>query len=162
MAKCRPRAPPDRPDSGLVTFRGFSQPMLYRLRSALPQHRHGCRSVLRHNDGPRAILALLVLILASIVLLLVVQRIETTRRTGTTAALVTLTTFQGPSSFEQSPSGTWIRYQYVVDGVPYRGLAFRRWANVASHQPKVCFDPTNPKDHVLVDDRVRCGTDSGP
>jgi hypothetical protein len=43
-----------------------------------------------------------------------------------------------------------------VYGTTYIGSDFRPWHDVPAHHPKVCFNPSDPADHLLVDDRVRC------
>jgi hypothetical protein len=127
------------------------------LRFALPERRAGYRSVIRRNEGARTIVLLLCVVLATLTVIAAIQWYETMRRTGTATSQLESSQLQLPSFYEQSPTGRWLRYTYVVDGTIYRGLDFRRWTNIALHAPKVCFDPDNLKDHFLVDGRVRCG-----
>ncbi len=126
-----------------------------------PRH-HGYQSVLQHPNGARTIAFLLAVTIVGLAWLIIVQRMETMRRTGSTAIDVVATSFQLPSPFEQSPSGTWLRYTYTVDGTTYSGYDFRRWSKVAAHDPKVCYDPADPNDHFLVSGSIRCGIDAGP
>jgi hypothetical protein len=82
------------------------------------------------------------------------------RLSGTAAAHIVSAEVRVGSSFDQSPAGSTIRYTYVVSGATYLGIDFRRWLNVDSHEPKVCFDPTDPARHLLVDGTYRCGEGS--
>jgi hypothetical protein len=95
-------------------------------------------------------------------ILFVIGRFETVRRSGTAAAIIVSTRFQAPDPIAQAPPGTNIQYAYSVDGVMYSGADFRPWVNVAAHDPKVCFEPGNPSNHLLVHGSVRCGVDDGP
>lgn len=127
----------------------------------LGRHR-GYHSVIRHSRGSQTIALLLAVVVIGLFGMIIVQRMETMRRTGSTAINIVSTRFQLPSMFEQSPSGTWLRYMYSVDGTTYDGYDFRRWTKVAAHAPKVCFDPAHPNDHLLVSGTIRCGIDAGP
>ena len=134
-------------------------PVIDRIRSAL-DHEYGHRyiSVMHHDNGARTIIALLVGMFVLMFVLLVVQRDETRRRTGSAPVQVVSTRLQLASFFEQSPAGSWIRYLYVVDGRSYPGYDFRKWLNVAAHEPQVCFDPKDPSDHLLVNGWMTCGS----
>ena len=127
-----------------------------RLLSALSPRHPRYRSVLRHREGARTILALTGVIVVAFVVMVAFERGRTQRRSGTAPIQIVNTTVQVGSFFEQSPNGTWITYSYVVDGLAYPGYDFRRWINVQAHRPKVCFDPSEPNDHLLVDGRIRC------
>jgi hypothetical protein len=118
---------------------------------------HAYQSVLKQHDPGDLLLVLLAMIAIAFAILVAVQRIEMMRRTGSAAVLVLATELQLGSRYEQSPTGKWITYEYLVDGSSYPGRDFRRWLNVPAHEPKVCFDPDNPKDHLLVEGRVTCG-----
>ena len=123
---------------------------------AFRHHRHRNRRLYRNGGRGLAVLIGFVAILA--VGLYIVGRIDTMRLSGSAAIQITSAVLFGGSSFDQSPAGTTIRYTYSVDGTLYSGVDFRRWLNVAAHDPKVCFDPSNPASHVLVDGSHRCGT----
>jgi hypothetical protein len=118
--------------------------------------------VLRHDQGARTILILLGMIVVIAAVLFIVQSYETKLRTGSAAIQIVSSELQLPSRFEQSPQGRWLRYTYAVDGTTYTGYDFRQWTNVGAHDPKVCFDPADPGNHLLVDGRARCGIDNGP
>ena len=120
------------------------------------ERRHGYQSVIRH-EGARSMMALLALIVGILVVLLIVQQAATSRRTASTPVQVVDRRLQIGSNYEQSPTGTWIRYEYVVDGLVYQGYDFRRWLDIPAYEPKVCFDPKNPADHLLVKGWTNCG-----
>jgi len=69
---------------------------------------------------------------------------------------------QPGGGFEQVRQGTWIDYTYVVDGVTFAARDFRQWIVVPDHRPKVCYAPSDPADHLLVNGRIVCGRDAGP
>ena len=129
-----------------------------RVRSPLEafrRHRH--RSPRLYRNGSRGLVVLIGVVAVLSVGLYVVGRIDTLRLSGSAAIQVTSALLFGGSSFDQSPAGTTIRYTYSVDGTIYSGMGFRRWFNVAAHDPKVCFDPSNPASHLLVEGSYRCG-----
>ena len=142
--------------------RGAESQVVHRVRSALGLDGHRYRSVLEHRQGAATIELLLAAILVLAAGMVLIQRFETGRRTATAVATIESTLLQPRSNYEQSPQGRWIRYYYVADGSAYEGYTFRRWLNVDAYQPKVCFDPTNPRDHILVRGSIRCGIDDGP
>ena len=84
-------------------------------------------------------------------------RLEVMRLSGTATVQVVSSEIKVASSFDQSPAGSTIRYAYVVNGATYLGVDFRRWLNVGAHEPKVCFDPTDPAKHLLVEGTYSCG-----
>ncbi|HLO36632.1 MAG TPA: hypothetical protein VK194_11135 [Candidatus Deferrimicrobium sp.] len=137
--------------------------MLDRLRSALDLRHPRYRSVLRNREGGRTILALLGVLLAVAAVLFVIGRIDTMRRSGTAAVIIVSTRFQpGSAGMRETPQGSQIEYQYTVNGTTYVGADFRSWTNVPAHEPKVCYEPADPTNHLLVDGRIRCGIDGGP
>ena len=54
--------------------------------------------------------------------------------------------------------GDYVRYEFVVDGVVHGSTAFRRRGLGQTEDLKVCYDPSNPADHRLVEAATRCGT----
>jgi hypothetical protein len=90
--------------------------------------------------------------------LIVVDRLSVIRLSGTAAVRIVSTSVTGGSSFDQSPAGTYLNYSYQVRGTTYAGSDFRRWSNVAAHEPKVCYEPDNPANHLLVEGTFRCGS----
>lgn len=90
--------------------------------------------------------------------LIVVDRLNTIRRSATADVRIESTAVTEGSSFDQSPAGTYLNYTYLVDGTTYAGADFRRWFDIAAHQPKVCYEPANPANHLLVDGDYRCGS----
>ncbi|HEY7970237.1 MAG TPA: hypothetical protein VID95_09605 [Candidatus Limnocylindrales bacterium] len=64
--------------------------------------------------------------------------------------------------YAQTPQGNQIEYTYAVEGVTYPGADFRTWTDVTAHHPKICYEPRDPSNHLLVDGSVRCGIDPGP
>ena len=127
---------------------GFSQ--------RLPFGRHRYQRIRNPNAGG-AVLVLLGVLAVLFAGLWVLDRVTTSRRSATADVQIVSTEFEPGGGIEQTPQGSNIRYQYVVDGKAYVGAAFRPWDDVLAHHPKVCFNPADPADHLLVDERVRCG-----
>jgi hypothetical protein len=136
--------------------------LIDRIRSTLRPHPRRYQSLLKRSNGATTIELLLAVTLAITAGLVFVQRYETALRSGTAVVHIDSTLLEPGSRYEQSPTGRWIRYTYAANGSAYEGYTFRRWLNVEAHRPKVCFDPRNPHDHLLVGGGIRCGIDSGP
>jgi hypothetical protein len=68
----------------------------------------------------------------------VLDVVTTSRRSATADIRIVSSDFQPGGGFEQTPQGTNIRYEYVVDGSTYVGSDFRPWSDVPAHHPKVC------------------------
>jgi len=80
------------------------------------------------------------------------------RRTAEASVVVTSAVLEpGGGTKDRRERGFHLEYVYQVGSVAYPGLVFRTWTNVEEHQPKICFDPSNPRDHLLVDGDVTCG-----
>ena len=139
-------------------------PLIGWLRSVLDRGHPRYRSVIRNREGARTILYLVGALVAVITVMFVIGRMDTARRSGTATAVIVSTRFQLGSGggLRETPQGNQIEYQYAVDGEVYVGADFRQWTDVSAHEPKVCFDPADPTNHLLVDGRIRCGIDSGP
>jgi hypothetical protein len=138
-------------------------PLIDRLRSVVDRGHPRYRSVLRNREGGRTIVFLIGLLLAVAAVLFVVGRIDTARRSGTIAAVILSSRLQpGSAGMRETPQGSQIEYQYTVNGTTYAGADFRPWVNIAAHDPKVCFEPADPANHLLVEGRIRCGIDAGP
>jgi hypothetical protein len=118
-------------------------------------------SVFRYREGGRTIVVLIGLLGAVLVVLFVLARVDTMRRSGTAAIYIVSSSFQAGGGIEQTLQGTWLRYTYTVDGTTYPGYDFRTWSKVSAHDPKVCFEPADPRNHRLVEGRVMCGVDAG-
>jgi hypothetical protein len=118
------------------------------------------RSVMRIREGERTIALLAILLVVVLAGLYWIGQTDARRRSGTAAIHVVSTEFQPGGGLELAPQGTWVRYTYVVDGGIYPGFEFRPWNKVSAHSPKVCFEPADPRNHMLVEGRVQCGTDS--
>ena len=136
--------------------------LIDRIRSTLGPHPRYQSLLKKRSNGAATIEFLLAVTLAITAGLVFVQRYETALRSGTAVVDIDSTLLQPGSRYEQSPTGRWIRYTYVANGSAYEGYTFRRWLNLEAHRPKVCFDPRNPNDHLLVGGDIRCGIDSGP
>lgn len=137
---------------------GIGRTLIDRARSALEalrHHRH--RNPRLYRNGGRGLVALIGLVAIVSVGLYVVGRVDTMRLSGSAAIRINSAVLFGGSAYDQSPAGTTIRYTYSVDGTTYSGVDFRKWLSVAAHDPKVCFDPSNPASHLLVDGGYRCG-----
>jgi hypothetical protein len=133
------------------------------FRSVLDRGHPRYRSVFRYREGGRTIAFLVVALVVVAAVLFVIGRIDTARRSGTAPAVILSTRFQpGQGALRETPQGNQIEYEYTVGGTTYRGGDFRLWTDVAIHEPKVCFEPADPANHLLVDGRIRCGIDAGP
>jgi hypothetical protein len=128
----------------------------------LRRGRHHYVSVIRRGEGLRSLAILLAVLGATAAVLFIVGRVDTARRSGTAAIQIVSIRFQYGDHYAQSPAGSNIQYQYVVNGVTYPGADFRTWTDVLAHDPKVCFDPSDPRNHLLVNGPIRCGIDAGP
>ncbi|HYN69068.1 MAG TPA: hypothetical protein VEX41_02530 [Candidatus Eisenbacteria bacterium] len=49
-----------------------------------------------------------------------------------------------------------IRYRFDVDGTTYTGTTRRGWTIAGVERAKVCYDPADPRNHVLVLGRTSC------
>jgi hypothetical protein len=88
----------------------------------------------------------------------VAGHLATIRRSAEVPATVETRRFQvGGGTKEQLPRGWYLGYSFDVEGRRYVGAAFRTWFDVESFRPKVCYDPANPNDHLLVQGWYRCG-----
>ena len=141
--------PPERPSESLLSS------VLRRLRDAVPRPHYRYSRVYR-NRG-RGLVVLLAVIAIVMIGLFVLGRIDTLARSATAAVNISRTVFFGGSGYDQSPAGNTIYYTYIVDGTTYSSFDFRRWIKVNAHHPKVCFDPTHPTNHLLVEGTYRCG-----
>jgi hypothetical protein len=111
----------------------------------------------QRNDG-RLLIALLVLLAAAFAIGLTYERVETSTRTGSASVVIEAERYQpGRPMPDVVTNGTWLTYSYRVAGHRYSAVTFRKWFDVDSHHPKVCYDPANPSDHLLVDGSERCG-----
>ena len=79
------------------------------------------------------------------------------RRTGETPATIVSQRLQVGGGKELRLTGFHLRYTYQVGGRTHVGAAFRTWSNVEAARPKVCYDPADPNDHLLVPDSEPCG-----
>ncbi len=80
------------------------------------------------------------------------------RRTAEAPVTITSAVFEpGGGTKDRRERGFRLQYVYDVGAVAYPAIAFRTWTDVEEHQPKVCYDPANPGDHLLVDGDVMCG-----
>ncbi len=121
------------------------------------------RPLHRHDEITARPLLILIGILAVVVAVLwAVGRWETLRRSAEAPVAIRSTLFQPGGGFEQVRQGTWIDYTYVVDGRTFAARDFRQWVDVPGHRPKVCYAPSDPADHLLVNGRIVCGRDAGP
>ena len=137
--------------------------LINRFRSIVDWGHPHYRSVFRYREGGRTILFLIGVLFIVAGVLFAVGRIDTARRSGTVSAVIISSRLQpGSAGLRETPTGSQIEYQYTVNGATYSGADFRLWVNIAAHQPKVCFEPADPANHLLVDGRIRCGIDAGP
>jgi hypothetical protein len=121
------------------------------------------RPLHRHDEiTARPLLILIGILVIAIGVLWIVGRWETLRRSAEAPIAIRSTLFQPGGGFEQVRQGTWIDYTYVVDGVTFAARDFRQWIVVPDHRPKVCYAPSDPADHLLVNGRIVCGRDAGP
>ena len=127
--------------------RGFFDPIRH--------HRH--RNQRLYRNGGRGLLVIIAVVAIALTALFVEGQIEVMRLSGTATVQVVSAEVRVGSSYDQSPAGSTIRYTYVVNGATYLGIDFRRWLRVDAHAPKVCFDPADPANHLLVDGSYTCG-----
>lgn len=83
---------------------------------------------------------------------------ERLRRTGDVDVTIDARAFQpGSGPLPDTPQGHWLRYSYSVGNLRFDGSTFRRWNDVERYDAKVCYDPNDPSDHMLVAGWVQCG-----
>lgn len=100
---------------------------------------------------------LLAILVIAFVVSAALGRWAVVRRSSEASITIVATLPQLGSSYEQSPTGTTIRYTFQAGGRVFAGSAFRPWLDVSEQHPKVCFAPENPEDHLLVEGDYRCG-----
>jgi hypothetical protein len=128
----------------------------------IPRLRRWIRSRTRRRpwrQGGLGTLAILLGILAlTYVAAGVAGHLATVRRSAEAPVTIESRRFQvGGGTKEQLPQGWYLGYAYVVRGERHVGAAFRSWSDVDAYLPKVCYDPANPDDHLLVHGGYRCG-----
>jgi hypothetical protein len=115
------------------------------------------------GSGSGTLFVLVVLFVGALAAASIAGRMADARRTAEVAVGIESQRFQpGGGTKEQLPRGYHIRYQFTVGGVIYSGAAFRTWSDPVGAAPKVCFDPQNPNDHLLVPDNHRCASGAAP
>lgn len=98
---------------------------------------------------------LLVVGLALVVGLGVVGQLERARRTAVADA--TIVAFDSPtSSYPGVSAGRDIRYTFNANGGTLVGQALRSWSVDDVHDAKVCYDPANPSNQMLVKGDAPC------
>jgi hypothetical protein len=130
------------------------------------RHRGRSDRVLQRPAGLAAIGAarrqigvLILVLIAAVVAATLISQLSMLRRSAEAPVTITSALLQpGGGTKDRQERGFHLRYTYTVDGVTHAGLAFVPWNNVAEHRPKVCLDPDDPRDHLLVDGSVRCGS----
>jgi hypothetical protein len=123
---------------------------------AVRQHRR--RNSRLYRGGGWGLVALVGILIVGQVGLLVAGRLDALRLSGTAEVHIVAASVTGGSPYEQSPAGTHLRYTYMVDGTIYPGADFRRWVDIDAHRPKVCYDPSSPANHALVEGDYQCGS----
>jgi hypothetical protein len=104
---------------------------------------------------PRLFKALLALLLLAFALVVVVGQDARLRRTAETAVEVTGIELQ-TSVHPAIDPGTLIRYRFVVAGITFEGIAVRSWSLASIRAAKVCYEPANPDNQVLVKGSASC------
>lgn len=114
------------------------------------------RSWQRNDGGP--LIVLVIIIAGAVAFGAVYGHVERLRRSAETQVTIESSLLQpGRGIPDEVTAGRRLRYSYLVRGVRYNGATFRPWMNVEAHEPKVCYDPDNPSDHLLVEGGYRCG-----
>lgn len=115
------------------------------------------------TDARRTLLALLALLVIAVSVSAMLTVWSMARRSGEATVTITSAVFQpGGGTKDRQVQGYHLAYVFAVDGTTVPGVAFRAWVDVASRQPKVCYDPSDPRDHLLVEGSFPCGTPTFP
>ncbi len=125
----------------------------------LAQAIRGTRRRPWQRNSPRWFFVLLAVLVAGLVVGGAYSRVEALRRTEAADVTIESMAFQpGRGPYPHTPQGHHLRYSYEVRGNRYQGSTFRRWTNIEWYRPKVCYNPEQPSDHILVPGWYRCGT----
>ena len=107
----------------------------------------------------RTLGAFLVVLGSAVLIAVIASQWSMIRRAAEAPVTIESALFQpGGGTRDRQERGYHLRYTYAVDGAALPGLAFVPWDDVAAHHPKVCYVPSDPHDHRLVDGSVTCGT----
>ena len=106
----------------------------------------------------RALPALLFVLIVGVGMAATLTQLGALRRTAEAPVTITSAVLEpGGGTKDRRERGYHLRYVYNVGASSYPGIVFRTWTSVEGHDPKVCFDPADPRNHWLVDGDVACG-----
>jgi len=77
-------------------------------------------------------------------------------RTAAAGVEIVAVEFQAEQAYQAIPGGWDIRYRFETSGRTYEGAAFRQWGLETIRRAKVCYDPSDPQNHVLVLPTASC------
>ncbi|GEM_PF-6061078 len=101
-------------------------------------------------------LALLLLVLALVLVSLAVVGQDAGRRRTATATVEILGIETRPSVFRGNPADSVIRYRFMAGGQSLDRIATRTWSQDLIRAAKVCYEPVNPANQVLVIQDASC------
>jgi len=104
---------------------------------------------------PTLFKALLAALFLSFALVVAGGQDARSRRTAESAVEITGVELQ-TSVHPAIDPGTLIRYQFVVAGQAFDGIAVRSWSLASIREAKVCYEPANPDNQVLVKGSASC------
>jgi hypothetical protein len=99
---------------------------------------------------------LLVLLTVTVATIGVVGQVERLSRTAEASVEIVEVEFQAEHAYQSIPQGWNIRYRFETNGRSYAGAPFRQWSLETIRQAKVCYDPSDPRNQVLVLPRASC------
>jgi hypothetical protein len=101
-------------------------------------------------------LAVLLLTLAVVLVALAVVGQDAGRRRSATAQVELLGIEVRPSVFRGNPGDSVIRYRFVAGGQVLERIATRTWSAPEIQAAKVCYEPAEPDNQVLVMHDASC------
>jgi hypothetical protein len=99
---------------------------------------------------------LLVLLTMIVVAIGVVGQVERLSRTAEARVEIVAVEFQAGEAYRSIPRGWNVRYRFETGGRSYDGATFRQWSLETIKQAKVCYDPSDPRNQVLVLPTASC------
>jgi hypothetical protein len=104
---------------------------------------------------PRPLALLLLTLAVVLVALAYIGHDAGQRRTAT--AVVEITSIEvRPAVFRGNPADSVIRYRFVAAGQVLERIATRTWSQSVIQTAKVCYDPADPSNQVLVTSETPC------
>ena len=99
---------------------------------------------------------MLLLTLGVVLVALALVGQDASRRRTATATIEITSIEVRPKVYRGSPADSVIHYRFVVAGQVLERFATRTWSEAVIRAAKVCYDPADPSDQVLVTHETSC------